>query len=111
MKNKSVANIFGCDDETLFGYIDDNGRTSGTARQVCDELNLNYDTVRKRIERDLKKEDSERYYRSRDTGFVLNHKDFCRESGGKSKAYFFSNRLLRLLNVESESNLHYKYRP
>lgn len=111
MKSKIITNDFDCDDEALFGYIDDSGRTFGTARQVCDELSLNYDTVRKRIERDLKKEDSERYYRSCDIGFVLNHKDFCRANGGKSKAYFFSNRLSRLLNAESESNLRCKYRP
>lgn len=111
MKSKSVTNIFGCDDKELFGYIDDGGCAFGTAKQICDELSLSYDTVRKRIERDLKKEDSERYYRYRDTGFVLSHKDFCRVNGGKSKAYFFSNRLSRLLNIESESNLRCKYRP
>lgn len=111
MKSEIVTNDFGRNDENLFGFADSNGRVCGNARQVCENFNLNYDTVRKRIERDLKKEDSDRYYRSSDIGFVLNRKDFCRANDTKSKAYFFSNRFSRLLGNEYESNLLYSYRP
>lgn len=108
MKNEDVGNDFGNGDLDLFTFLD----SPLSGKDFCEMYDYNYNTVKRRISRDLNcRWDYQRYYLSDKIGFTLTEDDFRYPKTYKSKCKHFSNRFARVLIRERFKELRDEFSP
>lgn len=108
MENKDIGSDYGSGDLDLFTFFD----RPCSGRDFCDMYDLNYNTVKRRISRDLHCQDeSKRFYCSNDIGFVMSERDFRYPDSYKSKCKHFSNRFAKALIKERHKELRFEFNP
>lgn len=108
MKNKDVGNDSGNGDLDLFTF----GGRPFSGKEFCELFDYNYNTVKRRISRDLNCEwDWQRFYLPDRIGFTLTEEDFRYPKTYKSKCKHFSNRFARVLIRDRFKELREEFNP